>query len=74
MVNRNSVADGRCDRRQMLRVAACGFGSLALQGMISGLARGGREPACGPLASLRSSRQARDLPVHPGRSVAARPV
>ena len=38
---------GRCDRRQLLRAAACGFGSLALQGMMSGLARAAR----GPLAA-----------------------
>jgi hypothetical protein len=31
MTNLGSLATGRCDRRQLLRVAGCGFGSLALQ-------------------------------------------
>ena len=47
MTNPCSVTSGRCDRRQLLRAAACGFGSLALQGMMSGLARA----AGGPLAA-----------------------
>jgi Protein of unknown function (DUF1501) len=38
---------GPCDRRDLLRLAACGFGGLALQGMISSLARA----ATGPLAA-----------------------
>jgi hypothetical protein len=42
-----SFMSGPCDRRQLLRSAACGFGALALQGMISGLARA----AAGPLAA-----------------------
>ena len=42
-----SFTSVRCDRRQLLRAAACGFGSLALQGMMSGLARA----AAGPLAA-----------------------
>ena len=37
---------GPCDRRQWLQAVACGFGGLALQGMMSGLAR-----AAGPLAT-----------------------
>ncbi len=47
MTNPCSFTNGVCDRRQMLRVAACGFGSLALQGMMTGLARA----AGGPLAA-----------------------
>jgi Protein of unknown function (DUF1501) len=42
-----SMISGRCDRRQMLRATACGFGSLALQGMMSALARA----TGGPLAA-----------------------
>jgi Protein of unknown function (DUF1501) len=41
------VTSGRCDRRQLLRATACGFGSLALQGIMSSLARA----AAGPLAA-----------------------
>ena len=33
-----------CHRRDMLRAAACGFGGLALQGMMSGLARAATSP------------------------------
>ena len=47
MTNSCSFTSGRCDRRQLLRAAACGFGSVALQGMMSGLARA----AGGPLAA-----------------------
>jgi len=39
-----SVANVRCDRRQLLRAAACGFGSVALQTMMSGLARAAGSP------------------------------
>src|SRR5262245_20088629 len=45
----NSFLSGPCDRRQWLRVTACGFGSLALQGMMSSLARSA-SPS-GPLAA-----------------------
>ncbi len=31
MTNPSSFTSARCDRRQLLRAAACGFGSLALQ-------------------------------------------
>ncbi len=34
----------RCDRRQLLRAAACGFGSVAFQAMMSGLARAAQSP------------------------------
>ncbi len=47
MTNPCSYTSGRCDRRQLLRAAACGFGSVALQAMMSGLARA----AEGPLAA-----------------------
>jgi len=47
MTDPSSFTSVRCDRRQLLRAAACGFGSLALQGMMSGLARA----AGGPLAA-----------------------
>ncbi len=47
MTNPSSFTSARCDRRQLLRAAACGFGSLALQGMMSGLARA----AGGPLSA-----------------------
>src|SRR5262249_31634393 len=38
---------GPCNRRHLLRAAACGFGGLALQGMMSRLA----QAASGPLAA-----------------------
>ena len=44
MTNHYSEASGRCDRRQLLRAAACGFGSVALTGMMSGLARAAGRP------------------------------
>ena len=44
MINNCSITTGRFDRRQLLRVAACGFGSVALQGMMSGLARAAGSP------------------------------
>ncbi len=47
MTDFSSFTSVRCDRRQLLRAAACGFGSLALQAMMSGLARA----AGGPLAA-----------------------
>jgi hypothetical protein len=39
-----SFISGACNRRQLLRSAACGFGALALQGMMSGLARAAASP------------------------------
>ncbi len=47
MTNPSSRASACSDRRQFLQAAACGFGSLALQGMMSGLARA----ASGPLSA-----------------------
>ncbi len=44
MTDSSSFMDGRCDRRGLLRAAACGFGSLALQGMMSSLARAAGNP------------------------------
>jgi Protein of unknown function (DUF1501) len=38
MTDTSSITGGCFHRRQMLRAAACGFGSLALQGMMSSLA------------------------------------
>ena len=43
----SSFPSGPCNRRQLLRTAACGFGSLAFQGMMTSLARA----AGGALAS-----------------------
>ena len=47
MNNPYPVTSGHCDRRQLLRAAACGFGSVALQGILSSLVRA----AGGPLAA-----------------------
>src|SRR5271157_1475061 len=47
MTNPSSCTSACSDRRQFLQTAACGFGSLALQGMMSSLARA----AGGPLAA-----------------------
>ncbi len=47
MLNKSSKKSEHFDRRQLLRAAACGFGSLALSGIVSGLARA----AGGPLAA-----------------------
>src|SRR5271157_5343869 len=47
MTNPSSCTSACSDRRQFLQTAACGFGSLALQGMMSGLARA----AGGPLSA-----------------------
>jgi len=44
MTDDRSIAGARLDRRQMLCTAACGFGSLALQGMMSSLARAAASP------------------------------
>jgi hypothetical protein len=44
MTDINSIPGARFPRRQMLRAAACGFGSLALQGMMSSLARAAGSP------------------------------
>jgi uncharacterized protein DUF1501 len=44
MTNCCSVTNIHCDRRQLLRAAACGFGSVALQAMMSGLARAAQSP------------------------------
>jgi hypothetical protein len=42
-----AITQDPCNRRQLLQAAACGFGGLALQGMMSSLARA----ASGPLAA-----------------------
>jgi Protein of unknown function (DUF1501) len=44
MANQSSFTNGRYHRRKMLRAAACGFGSLALQSMVSGVARAAQNP------------------------------
>jgi hypothetical protein len=47
MTNTSAITSFRCNRRGLLRAAACGFGSVALQAMMSDLARA----AQGPLAA-----------------------
>jgi hypothetical protein len=47
MNDRSSIEGNRFHRRELLRTAACGFGSVALQSMMSNLARA----AAGPLAA-----------------------
>src|SRR5438105_1833186 len=44
MTNPCSFTSVRCDRRALLRAGACGFGSVALQAMMSGLARAAQNP------------------------------
>jgi hypothetical protein len=47
MDDRSSITGNRFHRRELLRTAACGFGSVALRSMMSDLARA----AAGPLAA-----------------------